>query len=124
MPTIISSGVIAIALLISIGWYGVKPYIDYLYNLRLVHFDIITFIKHINFNFTFIDLNFATICVAGAMLAISLYVIKKSEVSTNERFLQYGSAGIAVYLLFYFLFLGVIWVGVLFDIVTKRKQRW
>jgi cellulose synthase/poly-beta-1,6-N-acetylglucosamine synthase-like glycosyltransferase len=124
MPTIISSGVIAVTLVISIVFYGLKPYIDYLYNLRLVHFDIVTFIKHMNFNFSIMDLNFATVCIAGAMLTISLYVIKKSEVSTNERFMQYGSLGIIFYLLFYFLFLGFVWVGVLFDIVTGRKQQW
>ncbi len=124
MPTIIASGIIAVGLVISIVYYGMKPHLQYMYNMRLVNFDIMTLIKHINFNFTIVDLNFATIFIAGIMLIISIYVIKKSEVSTNERFLQYGSVGIAAYLLFYFLFLGCIWFSVLFDIVIGKKQRW
>jgi cellulose synthase/poly-beta-1,6-N-acetylglucosamine synthase-like glycosyltransferase len=124
MPTIIAAGIIAITLVASILVYGIKPYVNYMYNLRLVGFDILTYLKNLTFNFSMMDLNFATLFIAGCMLIITIYVIKKSEVSTNERFLQYGSMSIVAYLLFYFLFLGVVWVGVLFDIITGKKQQW
>jgi len=124
MPTIIFSGVIAITLVSTILYYGMKPYIEYLYNLRLVNFDFITFLKNININFALFDLNYVTVFIAVVMLTVTLYIMKKSEVRTNEKLLKYGSFGVIVYLIFYFLFLGIVWLGVLVDIARGKKQAW
>ncbi len=124
MPTVLLSGVIAIILFCTALYYGMKPYVENLYYLTFVQFDFMPFLTHFQFNFTLMDLNYITIFVAATMLIISIYIMRKSEVRTNERLLKYGFLTITIYMLFYFLFLGAVWVGVFYDIIRQKKQRW
>lgn len=124
MPTVLLSGVIAIILFCTALYYGLKPYVENVYYLTFVQFDFIPFLTHFQFNFTLMDLNYITIFVAATMLIISVYIMRKSEVRTNERLLKYGFLTITIYMLFYFLFLGAVWVGVFYDIMRRKKQQW
>ena len=124
MPTVLLSGVIAIILFCTALYYGIKPYVENIYYLTFVQFDFMPFLTHFQFNFTLMDLNYITIFVAATMLIISVYIMRKSEVRTNERLLKYGFLTITIYMLFYFLFLGAVWVGVFYDIMRRKKQQW
>ncbi len=124
VPTVILSGVIAVIMISSILYYTLKPQVVYVYNLAFVNFDIWTLLKAITFDFKWVDLDFITLFVALVMITISIYIMKKSEVSSNERLMKYGTFSVLSYLLFYFLLLGFFWIGVLFDIATGRKQKW
>ncbi len=124
MPTVLCSGIIAIILFCTALYYGIKPYIQNVYYLTFVQFDFLPFLTHFQFNFTFMDLNYVTIFVATTMLLITLYIMRKSEVRTNERLLRFGVLTITIYMLFYFLFLGAVWVGVFYDIIRRKKQQW
>ena len=124
MPTVLLSGVIAIILFCTALYYGLKPYVENVYYLTFVQFDFMPFLTHFQFNFTLMDLNYITIFVAATMLIISVYIMRKSEVRTNERLLKYGFLTITIYMLFYFLFLGAVWVGVFYDIIRQKKQQW
>ena len=124
MPTVLLSGVIALTLFCTAIYYGLKPYVQNIYYLTFVQFDFLPFLTHFQFNFTIMDLNYITIFVATTMLFITLYIMRKSEVRTNERLLKYGVLTITIYMLFYFLFLGAVWVGVFYDIIRRKKQQW
>lgn len=124
MPTVLCSGIIALTLFCTAVYYGLKPYIQNIYYLTFVQFDFLPFLTHFQFNFSLMDLNYITIFVATTMLLITLYIMRKSEVRTNERLLKYGFLTITIYMLFYFLFLGAVWVGVFYDIIRRKKQQW
>lgn len=124
MPTVLCSGIIAIILFSTALYYGIKPYVQNVYYLTFVHFDFLPFLTHFQFNFTLMDLNYVTLFVATTMLLITLYIMRKSEVRTNERLLRFGILTITIYMLFYFLFLGAVWVGVFYDIIRRKKQQW
>ncbi len=124
MPTIIFSGIIAIIIISSMAYYGLKPQLAYFYNLTFINFDFLTLLKSFEINLMLLDLDYITIFVGVVMLIVSLIIMKKSEVSLREKLTKYGSLPIVAYLLLYFLLLGFIWFGVMFDIIRGKKQRW
>ncbi|MFH0868051.1 MAG: glycosyltransferase [Candidatus Woesearchaeota archaeon] len=125
MPTIVISGLIAIILISATLYYFLSPYIQYLYNLSLVEFDIITLIKNFSLNFHYLDLNYMTVLMVLVMLGISLIVIKKSHIRTNEeKVTKYGVFSFLSYIMLYFFILGIIWIGVAFDMFRGKIQRW
>ena len=124
MPTIIISGIVAIILVSSLIYYGLKPYVKAIYNSIFIDFDFYTLIKTFEFDFNFLDLNYMAILVAIIMLTISILILKKSHIETNEKPNTYGVFSLISYLFFYFLVIGFIWVGIMLDFAFRRKQKW
>lgn len=124
MPTIIISGIIAMVLLSSAAYYGIKPYFKAIYNSFLIDFDFYTLIKSFKFDFSILDFNYMTILVASVMLVITLFVLKKSHTETKEDPNKHGIFSLISYLLFYFLVIGFIWIGITVDFLFRKKQKW
>ncbi len=124
MPTIIISGIVAIVLILSMAYYGLKPHINSLYNLFFVDFDVYTLIKSFQMDFNLLDLDYMAILTAIIMFSISLFVLRKSHREANETAGKHGIFSLTIYFLFYFIILGFIWVGILADFLMGRKQRW
>lgn len=124
MPTIIISGMIAMVLLSSAIYYGLKPYAKAMYNSFLVDFDFYTLIRSFKFDFSFLDLNYMAILVACVMLAITIFILRISHAQTNENPNRHGMFSLVSYLFFYFLVIGFIWIGITLDFVFGKKQKW
>ncbi len=124
MPTIIISGIIAIILFTSFVYYGLKPYVKTLYHSFFIDFDIYTLIRTFQTDFNLLDLNYTAISVAMSMLGISILILHKSHSETGENIKKHGIFSLASYLFFYFLFIGLVWVGILFDLAFRKKQKW
>ncbi len=124
MPTIIISGLIAITLVISSLYYGLKPYIKTLYNSIFIDFDFYTLIKAFKFNFSLLDLDYMTMLVAIITLCISILVIRKSHAAAKEKPSKYGTLALVSYLFFYFFVIGLIWIGIMIDFALWKKQKW
>ncbi len=124
MPTIFISGLIAIILVASSLYYGLKPYIKIIYNSVFIDFDFYTLIKTFELDFSILDINYTTIFVAMIMLAISIFILRKSHLEVRESPNKYGMLSLASYLFFYFLIIGFIWVGIVLDFAFGKKQKW
>ena len=124
MPTIIVSGAIAIVLISSLFYYGLKPYVKAAYNSIFIDFDFLTLIKTFKFDFNLLDLNYMAILVAIVMLTISILILTKSHTETKERMDKYGLFSLVSYLFFYFLVIGFIWIGIMLDFAFGKKQKW
>ena len=124
MPTIIISGLIAIILVSSAIYYGLKPYFKAMYNSFLVDFDFYTLISSFKFDFSFFDLNYMTIMVACVMLVITILILKISHAETNEDPNRHGMFSLVSYLFFYFMVIGFIWIGITVDFLFGKKQKW
>ncbi len=124
MPTIVISGLIALVLTISMAYYGLKPHIKYLYHLKFVNFDVIPLLKNFVINFNFLDLNYMALSLILVMLGISITIIKKSHRYTREKIVKKNILPLVLYLFVYFVLLGVMWVGITIDLITRKKQRW
>lgn len=124
MPTIIVSGILAVILFTSAAYYGLKPYANALYNSVFIDFDFYTLIRTFKADFNLLDLNYTTLLIFIVMVGISVYVLKKSHAVTKEKVDKHGFFSLLSYLLFYFLVLGFIWVGIILDLAFRKKQKW
>lgn len=124
MPTIILSGIIALILMLTAIYYSLTPVLQYLYHISLVDFDFFTILQHVEFTLQFLDIDYITLFVGVVMLCTTAFVLKKSQTISNEKLTTYGSAPLFLYLFIYFFFLGFVWLGVLFDLLLRKKQRW
>ncbi|MBI2653332.1 glycosyltransferase family 2 protein [Candidatus Woesearchaeota archaeon] len=123
MPTIIVSGLIAIVLVSSSLYYGLKPYFKAVYNSVFIDFDLYTLIRTFKLDFNLLDFNYTTMFVAIVMLIISILVLRKSHTETNEK-LKYKTFSLVSYLFLYFFAIGFIWIGIMLDFVLDKKQKW
>jgi hypothetical protein len=125
MPTIIIYGLVAIIIISATAYYIFKPYIQYVYNLSMIEFDIMTLIRTFSLNFHYLDLNYMTLLLMLIMVGIALTIIRKSMIRTNEKkATKYGVFSFLSYLILYFFVLGLIWIRVAFDLLRGKKQRW
>ena len=124
MPTILISGVIALVLILSTIYYSISPYFRHYANLRLINFDIITIIRNMTFNFNILDLNYTVLFVGIVMICITLYVIKRSHICVNEKVIKFGFFTFIFYIFMYFFILSTMWIGIAFDLIIGKKQKW
>jgi len=124
VPSIILAGVLALTLILSLIYYTFKPYVAYIYNLSFVGFDFMTFIRNFRFSFHILDLNYSLILVAVFMLVISMIILKKAHTHVKEKVTKYNLLPILIYIFTYFILLGVMWIGITFDMLLGKKQRW
>lgn len=124
MPSIIVAGIIALILVTSLIYYTIKPSFNYVYNMRFIGFDFITLLKNFVFNFHMLDINYTVVLVAMVMLTMSIIILIKSHRYTKEKIVKYSFFSLAIYLLLYFLLLGVMWIGIVIEMLLGIKQRW
>jgi len=123
LPLLIISGMIGISTVLVTLYTSLKPHVKNLLNLRLVDFDIWTFIQNIRFNFNILDLNFANLIVFLIMFSISILILNLSYKLTRENISKYGRTHIIFFLFFYFFMLGISWI-LLFPELFQKKQEW
>ena len=124
MPTIIVSGIVAIILVSSLTYYGLKPYFTAFYNSIFIDFDFYTLIRTFKFDFNLLDLNYMAIVVAVIMLTVSIFILKKSHTEVKEKPNKQGILSLVAYLFLYFIIIGFIWIGIIFDLLLAKKQKW
>lgn len=124
MPTIVIFGFLAIVLFASMIYYGLKPYIKYIYNSVLIDFDFYTLIKEFKLNFNILEPNYKLILIALVTLSISIFVLIKSHREVKERSSKYGALYLITYLYFYFFVMGIVWIGIMLDFAFRKNQKW
>ncbi len=124
LPTVILSGGIAVSLLLITLYFGVYEYLKDLVDMRFVNFDFWTLIKNINFNFIVFDLNFALVCTSIVAFILSATIMAKAFQHSNEKILKQGILPVSFFFIYYYLVMGLAWLGVIFDLAIRRKQTW
>lgn len=124
LPTVILSGGIAVSLLLITLYFGVYKNIQFLFNTRLINFDLWTLIKNISLSFNIFDLDFALICTSIFASAISLVIILNAFRQGKEKILKQGIIPVGFFFIYYYLIMGVAWIGVAFDLLIGRNQGW
>ncbi len=126
MPTIISSGVIAIVLSATLLQSLIsKLYFQFAY-LKSIDFDFITLIKNYSFNFNLLSLPVFKLFIACTLLGISLFVMIYSYKLVKEKITNYGRTWLSLitYLSIYGFFITLVWFYIAFMVITKKKNFW
>lgn len=124
MPTLLISGMLALILIITGVYYGLKPVVTMAYHLAFVNFDILTLLRDLSWNLTVFDLDFMSIALTISMLTMSLFVFFLAHRISREPVLKHGWLTAGTFLLLYYLVLGIVWAGVAMDLLRGKRQRW
>jgi cellulose synthase/poly-beta-1,6-N-acetylglucosamine synthase-like glycosyltransferase len=124
LPMVLISGAIAVSLLLVTVYFGFIKYIKDFIDLRFINFDIITLIRNLRLEFNIFDLDFALICTSIVAFLISATIIIKAFQHSNEKVLKQGIIPVAFFFIYYYLVMGIAWLGVMFDLLRRKQQRW
>jgi len=125
MPMVLCAGFIAMTIIILVLFYNVfKPLFNSLHNLSLVDFDIFSFIANINLNLNLLDFNYYKLIIIAVIITVSLTVFTLAHKYTKQRLTNQGIAPLVVFILFYYLLLGAIWLGIAKDLILRRMKKW
>lgn len=124
LPVVIISGILAMTLLLTSLYYAIQPRLNFLANMSTINFDFWTLLKNFSFNFNLFDLNYALIMSSIFMLLFSVIIVYKSHKHSNEKLLRNGILPFLFFFIYYYLIMGIAWVGVTIDLLMKKVQRW
>ncbi len=124
LPMVFISGVLSVIMFSLSAFYFFKPHVEYVVDLSYVGFDVLTFLKHFGFSFHVLDINFATIATSLFMLALSVLFMWKAAEATKGSTFAHGYKNVFVFMFLYFLFLGIVWIGVSVDLLRGVVQEW
>jgi len=107
------------------SYFLVWPIFRNIYNLYLVGFDILPYLKDIfDFDFSILNFNIPIIMIICFLLVISLSVFYLAHKNANERVRKYGVWHLIPYYLIYYLILSVMAVVIVFQMAVGKKQKW
>lgn len=101
-----------------------KPNYDRFVQLKLINFDIITLFSNLKFHYSFLDLDYFRLFVAVSFFIISASLIIMAHRAINKKVTIFGLPTLAVFMFWYYLFLGYIRLVVIKDLLLKRKNKW
>ena len=127
VPMIILSGLFAIIIFLRIFdlliLNGLK---NVLYNLSLINFDISTLIRNFRFDLNLFDFDYLGVFILFSVIVIGMFILKYSHKYSNEKIFKgiVSIPSVIFYLVVYSLFLGIVWLGIGFDLISGRIQKW
>lgn len=126
MPTILTSGIIAIVLLVVLGQQLGAKIINSFTTLKAINFDFITLIKNYSFQFNLLSLPFFKFAIAITLIGISFFVMIYSFKIVQEKITNHGKTWLSVitYLSIYSLFISLVWVQIAILFIRKKKNAW
>ena len=124
LPVMFLSGIMGVTILGLMAYDLIKNTIPTLKMFQLYNYNIIEYISHTTFNIIWLDLDLRTTVMSLGFLTITILVMKFSLKLSEEKYYVRQSLSLLTYLMFYYLFLAVVWVGVFKDIITGRETKW
>ena len=125
LPLVMASGFI-VSVLVAITFYYqlIKPAYKTIYNLSLVNFDVLTYLRHMAFNLSWLDVDYYKLALMLFVLVITGVVVVLAHRMAHERIAAKGLFPLIAGVMFYYLLLGIVWMGVFKDLILKKWQRW
>ncbi|RLE38277.1 hypothetical protein DRJ17_04395 [Candidatus Woesearchaeota archaeon] len=125
MPIVISAGFIALTLVSMIIYYSVfKPSVKFIKAMLLTGFDLPAFFKGMFSNMHLLDFDYYKLVIVFVMLVIAAIVIISSHKFAKENIRKQGTLSLAVFILFYYILLGFIWLGITKELLLRKDMQW
>src|SRR3989338_2046230 len=125
MPFVLFAGFFSLTIIIlTLALNIIKPLAKALHNLSLVNYDIMTYVRNYRFELNLLDFDYYKIIIFVSVLTISLADFIASHKYCREKLAKHGIIPLFVFMFFYYLLLGIIWLGIVKDLLFKRKTEW
>ena len=124
MPMVFISAFVSITLfLILVFWKILKPLITKIYDLSHIQFDFVPlFTKGVK-NYTILNLNFGPMFYGFVILFLGSIFLVLAHHRAGEK-IRHNKKPIFFYIILYPIMLGLIWTGVIFDLIRGKIQKW
>ncbi len=124
MPLNVLSVVVLMASTVLFAYYLVKPLVKLVWKFLLIDFDFIGYFRNLSWNFYLLDFAYMKLFVLIAVFMFGLLSLYLSHRFSRERIRRFGLRPVVAFSLFYFLFLGAMWLGVFSEFLRGVKNRW
>ena len=101
-----------------------KPLLIKLYDLSFIKFNIAYSVDRIIERFDILNLNYTNLFFAVVMMILGLYVLRLSYNYTREKIFKEGYFAVPAYLILYSMLASWVWLGVIFDLIRGKTQKW
>lgn len=124
MPMVFISAFVSVTLfLIVVFWKLLNPLITKIYDLSHIQFDFMPlFIKGMK-NYTILNLNFGPMFYGFVILFLGSIFLVLAHHRAGEK-IRHNKKPIFFYIILYPFMIGVIWTGVIFDLIRGKIQKW
>ena len=125
LPMIFFATFFAVVILIITLYLSIlKPNYDRFVQLKLINFDILTLFKNLKFHYSLLDVDYFRLFIAASFFIISLSLIIMAHRSINKKVTVLGLPALAVFMFWYYIFLGFVRLVVIKDLLLKRRNKW
>lgn len=124
LPAVFSVALISIVYVTYIlSKYVFKPTLNYITDASYINFNLPFMMSKTFEDISFLDFNYMTMFLGLSIIAISLIVLQRSFTFTKER-MRNALFASSMFLVFYPTLLAITWMGVVFDLVRGKRQKW
>lgn len=124
LPMVFISAALSITLFIIFIWIVLlKPLLQRIYNLSFIQFDFMPLLKKSISGIKIIDVNLAPLFY-GITIFIMAFIFMLLAFKHTRKSVKQNLKSLVVYFLIYPTMIAVIWIGVMFDILRGKMQKW
>jgi len=105
-------------------YFTFKPLIEEFFRFYLIGFDLATYFNEFTINMILLDLDYTKILVMGAVTVMGIITFILSHRMSREKIWKHGFKPLILFGMFYFIFLGYMWLGTLARMAFGKKKKW
>ncbi|MBT3865854.1 glycosyltransferase family 2 protein [Candidatus Woesearchaeota archaeon] len=125
LPMVLGAAVLSIFFAFFVVWqHMISPLLSKLYDLSFISFDVGLMSSVWLERFSFLDINYGLIFFTFVVLSFGLAWILYAFKYTEESFTGRGFFSASLFMVIYPFFLSLVWLGVVFDLVRNKRQKW
>ncbi|MBC8444028.1 glycosyltransferase family 2 protein [Candidatus Woesearchaeota archaeon] len=124
LPINLATYILSVCAIFFFGYFTFKPLFREIHNIYLINFDLLHYIRSIDFNFNILGLDLGMMFIAYTLFFAALIVFYLSHKNTDEKIRKHGIIYIIFYFFFYYTMLSVISVIVLIQLIFGVRQKW
>ncbi|HIH37805.1 glycosyltransferase family 2 protein [Candidatus Woesearchaeota archaeon] len=125
LPIVLSAGFISLLLILLILIENIiHPLYEVWVKFSLIDFDIITLIRNFVFNYSLLDINYYKLIVMSIIFLVSSLIFWNAHKFTKEHITKHGLIPLIGFMFFYYILLGVVWMGVTISLIARRRASW
>tara|TARA_Y100000310_G_scaffold344773_1_gene459388 strand:- start:1553 stop:2821 length:1269 start_codon:yes stop_codon:yes gene_type:complete len=125
LPMVGVAAVLSIFFAFFVVWkHMMVPLLQKLYDLSYINFNVGLMTNVWYHRFNFLDMNYVMLFFLFVVLIFGLAWIVCAFKYTEESFSKRGVASAVMFMIIYPFFLSLVWLGVAFDLVRRKKQKW
>ncbi len=125
LPMVLGAALLSLFFAFFIIWQKMlNPLLVKIYNLSFINFDVGLMTNVWWERFSFLDLSYMLLFFTLLVFAFGVLWICYAFKYTEERFTKKGFVSSATFMVIYPFFLSMVWLGVIFDLMRNKRQKW